>query len=176
MTYTHGRTVTHCPYCGAGYAAVAGWPRDCPGCGETLWANPLPVAVALLPVVLSGGSDGAHGLVVVRRDIEPCRGELALPGGFMEIGEDWRQAAARELWEETGLTARADGIVLHEVVSTERNLNVFTLLPPREQDTLPPSRPTPEATEWLVLTEPTTLAFVTHTEVAARYLAAHGAR
>ncbi|UED87702.1 NUDIX domain-containing protein [Streptomyces profundus] len=173
MTYTHGRTVTHCPYCGVGYAAVAGWPRDCPGCGETLWANPLPVAVALLPVVLDGGG---HGLVVVRRDIEPCRGELALPGGYMEIGEDWRESAARELWEETGLTERADGIVLHEVLSTDSNLNVFALLPPREAATLPPSRPTPEATEWLVLTEPATLAFATHTEVAARYLAAHGAR
>ncbi|RMI39596.1 NUDIX domain-containing protein [Streptomyces triticirhizae] len=172
MAYTYGRTVTHCPYCGAGYAAVEGWPRDCPRCGETLWANPLPVAVALLPVV---AADGGRGLVVVRRDIEPCRGELALPGGYMEIGEDWRQAAARELWEETGLTVSTEGVTLYDVHSTERNLNVFALFPPVDAAGLPPSRPTSEATEWLVLTRPATLAFPTHTDMAASYLAGAGA-
>jgi ADP-ribose pyrophosphatase YjhB (NUDIX family) len=50
------------------------------------------VAVVLLPV---------HGaLVTVRRDMEPRKGELAPPGGFMELGETWQEAAARELREE----------------------------------------------------------------------------
>ena len=82
----------------------AGWPRTCPQCGETTWSNPLPVAVVLLPVAYD---DGRTGLVVVRRDIEPFRGEIALPGGFIETGESWREAAVRELREETGLAAEA---------------------------------------------------------------------
>ena len=50
-----------------------------------------------------GCDDGRTGVVVIRRDIEPFRGELALPGGFIETGESWREAAVRELSEETGL-------------------------------------------------------------------------
>ncbi len=172
MAYTYGRRVTHCPYCGTGYPDDLAWPRDCGGCGETHWMNPLPVAVALLPVE----RDGRHGLVVVRRDIEPCRGELALPGGYMERGETWRQAAVRELWEETGLTAPAGEATLFDVSSGELTLNVFALLPPRDADTLPPSAATEEATEWLVLHEPVSLAFPTHTEVVRAYFADHPAR
>src|SRR5689334_16631711 len=95
---------SHCGYCGSAYPSGVGWPRECPGCGETTWRNPLPVAVVLLPVQAEGGRSG---LVVVRRDIEPARGELALPGGFIETGETWQEAAVRELREETGLLATA---------------------------------------------------------------------
>ncbi|MDT0306591.1 NUDIX domain-containing protein [Streptomyces sp. DSM 44917] len=167
MVYTYGRAVSHCPYCGTTYAAEAAWPRDCAGCGETHWANPLPVAVALLPVV---GAEGP-GLVVVRRDIEPCRGELALPGGYMELGESWQQAAVRELWEETGLTADAGDVRLFDAHSADRTLNLFALLPAREALSLPPSAATDEATEWLVLREPAELAFPTHTAVVEAYFA-----
>ncbi|MFD5316333.1 NUDIX domain-containing protein [Streptomyces sp. NPDC127098] len=167
MAYTYGRSITHCPYCGGPYLADAGWPRDCPGCGETNWANPVPVAVTLLPV-----RDAERvGLVVVRRDIEPCRGELALPGGYMEIGESWQQAAVRELREETGLVAAAEDVSLFGVRGAERTLNLFALLPPRESGALPAPVATPEATEWLVIHEPTPLAFPTHTEVVEEFFA-----
>jgi ADP-ribose pyrophosphatase YjhB (NUDIX family) len=143
----------------------------CPGCGETTWRNPLPVAVALLPV----DDLGRPGLVVVRRDIEPARGQLALPGGFIEVGETWQEAAIRELREETGLIAPAEDIRLFAVHSVPGGtLNVFGLLPARRYDDLPPSAPTEEATEWLVLTEAQPLAFSTHTEAMAEYFeAAH---
>ncbi|RBM07277.1 NUDIX domain-containing protein [Streptomyces sp. PT12] len=167
MVYTYGRAVTHCPYCGTGYAVGAGWPRDCQGCGETHWANPLPVAVALLPVE----GDGVRGLVVVRRDIEPCRGELALPGGYMELGETWEQAVVRELREETGLIADPAGVTLFDVRNGDRTLNVFAVLPPRHPADLPPPVATEEATEWLVLTEPDALAFPTHTAAVTAWFA-----
>src|SRR6185436_21045482 len=73
---------SHCSYCGTAFPQEAPWPRMCPGCGETTWRNPLPVAVVLLPVDMT---DGRRGLVVIRRGIEPGYGLLALPGGFIEL-------------------------------------------------------------------------------------------
>lgn len=163
MVYTHGRSVRHCPFCGAAYPDGLPWPRDCVACRETLWLNPLPVAVAMLPVEDgAGGGGGRQGLVVVRRDIEPCRGELALPGGYIEVGETWRQAAVRELREETGLVARAAEATLFHVGEGDRTLNVFALLAPRPAASLPSPSATPEATEWLVIHEPVPLAFPDH--------------
>jgi len=130
----------------------------------------LPVAVVLLPVSYP---DGRDGLVVVRRDIEPARGELSLPGGFIETGESWREAAVRELREETGLIGEPDEVALFDVHSTRsgHNVLVFGTMPVRDATTLPPSAPTEEATEWLVLTEPERLAFPTHTQAMADYFA-----
>lgn len=160
----------HCTYCGTRWPESLVWPRTCVTCGETTWSNPLPVAVVLLPVSYV---DGRTGVVVVRRDIEPFRGELALPGGFIETGESWREAAVRELQEETGLTARPDEVELFDVHSSYNafTLLVFGALPPRPAETLPPSAPTEEATEWLVVTEPTRLCFPTHTTALTDYLA-----
>ena len=48
-------------------------------------------------------------VLVIERANEPYRKQLALPGGFLRDGEDLRDAAGRELGEETGL----DGKALH---------------------------------------------------------------
>ncbi|GIJ78879.1 ADP-ribose pyrophosphatase YjhB, NUDIX family [Micromonospora phaseoli] len=160
---------SHCSYCGSAYPAEATWPRACPTCGGTVWRNPLPVAVAVAPVRTATGL----GVVVVRRDIEPARGLLALPGGFIEYGEEWRDALVRELREETGLHADAAGAELIAVHSAPAGgtIMIFGMLPVRPADELPPSAPTAEATEWLVLTEPTELAFSTHTQVLDDFFA-----
>lgn len=166
-----GVPYSHCSYCGAAYPAGAEWPRSCAVCGQTVWRNPVPVAVAVLPVRTAAGL----GVVVVRRDIEPARGLLALPGGFVEYGEEWNDALVRELREETGLLADAADARLFAVHSAPAGgtMMLFGELPERPVEELPPSAPTEEATEWLVLTEPTELAFSTHTRVLADFLARH---
>lgn len=153
---------SHCSTCGAPYGTTT-WPRACPSCGTTAYRNPLPVAIALLPVEDADGT----GLVVITRTIEPALGGVALPGGFIDFGEDWREAVVRELREETGITASASEVTLADAKTSESgHLLLFGLLPPRKADTLPAPTPTAETTGWHTLHTPTPLAFPLHTEAA----------
>ncbi|MER5868073.1 NUDIX domain-containing protein [Kitasatospora sp. NPDC002040] len=156
---------SHCHFCGTPYPTAAAWPRTCPGCGGISYRNPLPVAVALLPVEVP---DGARSLLVIRRTIDPGYGELALPGGYIDFGETWQQGAARELREETGIEADPAEVRLADTGSDERGmfLMLFALFPPRPLAALPPSVPTEETDGWQLITAPTPLAFPLHTQVA----------
>ena len=50
-------------------------------------------------------------ILLVRRGNPPARGEWAIPGGRMEPGETFREAAEREILEETGIRIRAGEVV-----------------------------------------------------------------
>ena len=47
-------------------------------------------------------------LLVVRRGNPPFEGQWALPGGFLEVDEDFAPGAVRELEEETGVSLGPD--------------------------------------------------------------------
>ncbi|GGZ09209.1 NUDIX domain-containing protein [Streptomyces poonensis] len=152
---------SHCSSCGEPYGEdVSGWPRTCAACHTVAYRNPLPVAVALQPVYDAIGT----ALVVITRTIEPARGGTALPGGFIDHREDWRNAVVRELKEETGIDAAERDVRLADAMSSpDGHLLVFGLLPERSAADLPPSVATDETEGWHLLRRPTELAFPLHT-------------
>ena len=162
MTTSSQAKDSYCSYCGCHFPDGLPWPRLCPECRNFTYRNPLPVAVVLLPV--------GDGLLLVRRTNEPGRGKLGLPGGFIEWGESWRAAGAREVDEETGIRIEAGGLRLFDAVSApDGTLLVFGLAPPTTEADLPPFVETNETSEIVIGREPLALAFSTHTEMMERY-------
>ncbi|MFI6089967.1 NUDIX domain-containing protein [Streptomyces sp. NPDC051218] len=156
---------SHCSSCGTPYGDhLSAWPRTCPACGTVAYRNPLPVAVALQPVYDTKGT----ALVVVTRTIAPARGAVALPGGFIDDREDWRDAVVRELAEETGISAASRDVRLADALSApDGYLLLLGLLPERPVAELPDPAPTGETEGWHLLYRPAELAFPLHT-LAAR--------
>ena len=79
----------------------------CPACGQVHFQDP---KVAASVLVIQEGK-----VLLVRRVNPPHQGEWALPAGFVDAGEDPREAAARECLEETGLAVRVTDLI--DVVS-----------------------------------------------------------
>jgi 8-oxo-dGTP pyrophosphatase MutT (NUDIX family) len=156
-----------CGFCGAEFAVEQVWPRMCAACGNITYHNPLPVAVVIAPVDLGG----RVGVLAVRRAIAPRAGWLALPGGFIEVGESWQEAAARELREETGVVVHPTAVRVFDVCSAPDVLIVFGQVDPLPHAALPPLLPTAEASAIVILTEPVDLAFPLHTAALRKYLA-----
>lgn len=102
-------SLNFCTRCGASleFGAVEGEDRDrlaCSSCGYVAYVNPRLV-VTVFPIT----DDGQ--IVLLRRGIEPGRGQWAQPGGFLEVDETVNQAAIRETWEETGLLVEPGDII-----------------------------------------------------------------
>ena len=86
----------HCPLCGAALvlAEVGGRERpSCSACSFVLYRNPASAAAG---AVLDGGGR----VLLVRRGIEPFRGDWALPAGYQEVDETPEQTAVREVHED----------------------------------------------------------------------------
>jgi ADP-ribose pyrophosphatase YjhB (NUDIX family) len=153
---------THCWHCGQLLPEEHIWPWHCASCGATLYQNPLPVAVVLVPV--------DDGLLAIRRGIEPCRGALALPGGYVKLGESWQEAGSREVFEEAGVIIDPAEIQEFQVRSApDHTLLIFGLARPRLSRHLSPFSETEESLERVVLKRSLGLAFPLHTQAVQEY-------
>lgn len=84
--------------------SVRGVPRRvCERCTHIHYADPkVAVGVAVFR---------DDQLLLVRRTMDPGRGRWALPGGYLDVGEHPRTAAAREAAEEAGVEVEVGSVI-----------------------------------------------------------------
>ena len=87
-----------CPSCATSLETRAVFGQDrlaCPNCSRIIFYDP---KVAVICIVAREGK-----VVMIRRGTDIGYGLWGLPGGYVDRGEVVESAAAREVWEETGL-------------------------------------------------------------------------
>lgn len=89
-----------CPVCGGQLQSLQLKPQEpdrlvCAACDFVLYMDPKVVACSL--VELEGK------ILLLRRSIEPAKGKWVIPGGYVDRGEEVREAAVRETLEECRL-------------------------------------------------------------------------
>lgn len=158
---------SYCSFCGHRFPKEVGWPRTCTACGNSSHRNPLPVAVLVVPVE-------PDGVLLVRR-VNPPVG-LALPSGFIEYGERWQDAAARELAEETGV--QVDPAAMRELrvrSGSDGTLLIFAAVPAVSREALRAFTPSAEVSELVVIDGPGhDVVFPLDAELLAEQFAAAG--
>ena len=150
---------TFCSYCGSKHIDGM-YPKTCVTCGIPVWDNPAPVAVLLI--------EHKNGVYLTRRAIEPGKGLLALPGGYMIVGETWQEAAAREAMEEIQIVIDPKEISLVTVKSSSNSRSLLVIGYTRITDvSILPFVKNEETEERVLVHNSVELAFPTHTDVLA---------
>ena len=71
----------------------------CKICGNDTWPKP---SLAVDAIATRKSENGTE-VLLIRRGNDPWKGAWAFPGGFVDEGEDPKEAVLRELLEETGI-------------------------------------------------------------------------
>ncbi len=96
----------YCPACGKEGLQYPGnryW--NCNSCGFTLYNN---VAAATGVIFFCLNDDKSRTILVEERAMDPGKGKLGLPGGFVDPDERAEDCAVRECQEEIGITVSED--------------------------------------------------------------------
>lgn len=106
-----------CSSCGTQVGSIdtsLSW--TCSSCSQHHHQSPIPVAIAVVPIVQD---DGAFvGLVGVVRKHQSSN-QMMLPDGVLDVGEDAVSAAARIVFEHTGLLIDLDDTTVVESYASE---------------------------------------------------------
>ena len=160
-----------CPSCREplGHVERGGAPRPtCIACGFVFFANPGVGAAVVI-------RDAAGRVLLVRRGPQQFgAGQWCLPCGFVEWGEDVRDAARREAREEAGVD-----VVLGEVVQVTSNfhepakptIGVWFAATLADPTTTPVAGDDATAVAWFEAGDLPPLAFPTDVTLLARILA-----
>ncbi len=166
-----------CQSCGGLVTTGPDGRKRCGQCGLDIFENPIPVVVALVPV----RDQDRIGLLVLRRGIEPGRGKLALPGGFLEM-EAWQSGLSREVEEETRLVLGPDAWSPFGFASSEPQPNrllAFATCPAVSAADIPEFTPSEETEALGLVFHPDQLdalmAFPLHHAQIRAWFARHGA-
>lgn len=129
--------------------------------------NPTPVAVALLPVI----KENEIFLLGVKRGIQPKLGEIALPGGYVDELETNKQAAIRELEEESSFILDVSFLTLFdEAITPQNRLLTFSLSSYHAlHDEINWNFVGPETLEVVLIDKNTPICFPTHQVVINRF-------
>lgn len=87
----------YCPKCGSKEFVVSNdLAKHCRSCGFTYYLNPSAACMCFI-------TDRYNRVLVAVRGVEPAKGTLDLPGGFIECYETAEEGMAREIREETSI-------------------------------------------------------------------------
>jgi ADP-ribose pyrophosphatase YjhB (NUDIX family) len=110
----------------------------CSACGFVFYLASKLVA-GTLPV-------HAGRVLLTRRAIEPARGLWTFPGGYVDWGEDVRDGARRETFEEVGLSVRLERLLgLYSYAGAPVVVVVYTATLPEGAEPVPCAREVLEA-------------------------------
>lgn len=159
---------TCCSYCGWYFPlSITGYPKKCTSCGNETYSNPLPVTASIVTCQLENGN---QGILLVKRGKDPEIGGWCFPGGYIESGEIWQQAAVREIKEEIGLELNSEETSLWTVLSGTKNLIIFTVHHSYLNFKDIKFVPNEEVLDLRATTYDEDLCFATHTIVLRSYL------
>lgn len=111
-----------------------------------------PRFAVTVDVVVLTLRDDALTVLLVERGEDPCRGMLALPGGFVRLDEGLDAAAARELAEETGLQhvpGHLEQLASYGAPDRDPRLRVVSIAYLALAPDLPDPRPGTDAAAWV---------------------------
>lgn len=138
---------------------------QCGECGRITYRNP---AVGVAVIVLEGDT-----ILLGRRSRGPYAGRWCIPCGYVEWDEDVREAARRELREETGLEVElAEVVAVHSNFHDRAKQTVGVWFRGRLAGGVPRAGDDLDQLGYFPLEQPPELAFPTDAQVIAALCAA----
>jgi 8-oxo-dGTP diphosphatase len=125
-------------------------------------------------VAFTARKDNTLQVLLIERGVKPFEGQWALPGGFVQMTEDLDVAAARELREETGVSATPFLEQLYTFGKPGRDprtrvisVAYYALLPASDAVLAPQADTDAKNAQWFPLSELPALAF-DHAEIVEK--------